>query len=92
MANYDIQLLSKCGFSKAQIEVAISALQTEILSDGDARVTSLTTPAMSISFGDNGPLRTELLRAFRYAMYVKDPTNTDYQDARIVKEMTGIIF
>jgi hypothetical protein len=89
---YDITLVSKCGFSLSQLETAISALQTEILSDGDARVTSLTTPAMSISFGDNGPLRTELLRAMRYALWKKDPTNPLYTDAQRVTEVQGVIY
>jgi hypothetical protein len=88
---YNITTVSKCGFSLAQIETAIASLQAEILTDGDARVSSLNTPAMSITFGDNGPLRTELLRAFRYAAFCKDPTKTDYQDARIVTEVMGLI-
>lgn len=89
---YDITLISKCGFTLAQLDSAISSLQTEIVSDGDARVVSLNTPAMSITFGDGGPMKTELLRAFRYAAYRKDPTNPLYSDAKIVKEQQGIIY
>ena len=89
---YDITLVSKCGFSLSQIETAIASLQTEMLSDGDGDVESLTTPAMSITFGSSGPRRSELLRAFRYAAYKKDPTNPLYSDARIVKEVSGIIY
>ena len=87
---YDVQLISKCGFTLTQLDSAISSLQAEIVSGGDAQVVSLNTPAMSISFGSNAPLRTELLRAFRYAAYCKDPTNSLYSDARIVKEQIGI--
>jgi hypothetical protein len=89
---YDVTTISRLGFSIAQLETAISALQTEILADGDAKVTSLNTPGLSVSFGDSGPLKTELLRAFRYAAYKKDPTNPDYQDAKRVTEVVGIIY
>ena len=89
---YDITRISRCGFSMIQIEAAITALQEEILSDGDGDVSSLTTPAMSITFGSGGPSKTELLRAFRLAAHRKEPTNPTYSDAKMVKEVTGIIY
>jgi hypothetical protein len=92
--SYNIELISRCGFSKAQLESMLSTLQSEMISeggDGDSIVTSFNSPGLSISF-DTGkaPQRSELIRAVRYALFLKDPSNPEYQDARIVRELRGI--
>lgn len=88
---YDITTLSRAGFSLKELLELIASLKARIIEEGDVQITSTSSPGLSISFGSNAPMTSELLRAARYALFRLDPSNSEFKSGEIVREQTGII-